>query len=416
MGRQGGQGKGKPKLKDRHLGKSLIKQLQNPGHSKDGNNMISILDNSALDDYIISAEMDENDVEVVRVHNFDAYLTEPTIRKFQTMKSGDQFNHEHLQIPRKPAWSKDMTAEEVDRREKNSFLAWRRHVALLENKETLRKVTPYEKNIEVWRQLWRVLERSDISIQVVDARNPLLYYTKDLSSYAASLTPPRSVLLLINKADFLSENQRRLWSMYFLSNGISFIFYSAHNEQEKIDNGIIEPNLFDDTEKSQVQSIAESILANWKLYRHNSLYSVVDNGINEEVIETVPVNDTNINDTFYENDEESDIASVADISNDYHFGDEFTYECGTEKYIQNGDFIEFRNLNQHENEAKYSKVLSRVELIELLGMLSKKLGIVGQRKHDGRYCIGMVGYPNVGKSSVINTLLCVSKSNHGKII
>ncbi len=28
-------------------------------------------------------------------------------------------------------------------------------------------LTPFEKNLEVWRQLWRVLERSDIVVQVV---------------------------------------------------------------------------------------------------------------------------------------------------------------------------------------------------------------------------------------------------------
>ncbi len=27
-------------------------------------------------------------------------------------------------------------------------------------------LTPFEKNLEVWRQLWRVLERSDIVVQV----------------------------------------------------------------------------------------------------------------------------------------------------------------------------------------------------------------------------------------------------------
>eukprot|EP01033_Poteriospumella_lacustris_P017485 gene17485-12505_t len=34
---------------------------------------------------------------------------------------------------------------------------------------------------------------------------------------------------------------------------------------------------------------------------------------------------------------------------------------------------------------------------------------------DPRACVGMVGYPNVGKSSVINTLLGVAKSSHGKL-
>lgn len=27
-------------------------------------------------------------------------------------------------------------------------------------------LTPFERNLEVWRQLWRVLERSDIVVQV----------------------------------------------------------------------------------------------------------------------------------------------------------------------------------------------------------------------------------------------------------
>lgn len=37
------------------------------------------------------------------------------------------------------------------------------------------EVTPFEKNLEVWRQLWHVRERSDIMVQIVDARNPLFY-------------------------------------------------------------------------------------------------------------------------------------------------------------------------------------------------------------------------------------------------
>ena len=41
--------------------------------------------------------------------------------------------------------------------------------------ESKKRTTPFEKNIEVWRQLWRVLERSDMLLQIVDARNTLLY-------------------------------------------------------------------------------------------------------------------------------------------------------------------------------------------------------------------------------------------------
>jgi large subunit GTPase 1 len=68
-----------------------------------------------------------------------------------------------------------MSAAEVDRREKDAFMIWRRSIAALEESHQGLKVTPFEKNLEVWRQLWRVIERSDFAIQIVDARNPLMY-------------------------------------------------------------------------------------------------------------------------------------------------------------------------------------------------------------------------------------------------
>ena len=48
--------------------------------------MSSILESSELEDYIISQEMDDTDAEVVRVHNQDAFLVEPTTKVFQSMK------------------------------------------------------------------------------------------------------------------------------------------------------------------------------------------------------------------------------------------------------------------------------------------------------------------------------------------
>jgi hypothetical protein len=44
---------------------------------------------------------------------------------------------------------------------------WRRELAKLEEELLIdRTMTPFEKNIEVWRQLWRVIEKSDIVVQV----------------------------------------------------------------------------------------------------------------------------------------------------------------------------------------------------------------------------------------------------------
>lgn len=69
-------------------------------------------------------------------------------------------------------------------------------------------LTPFEKNIEVWRQLWRVIERSQLVVQIVDARNPLLFRSADLEKYVKEVDPNKNNLLLINKADFLTAKQR----------------------------------------------------------------------------------------------------------------------------------------------------------------------------------------------------------------
>ena len=42
--------------------------------------------------------------------------------------------------------------------ERDGFLEWRRSLAKLEENERL-VLTPFERNIEFWRQLWRVVER-----------------------------------------------------------------------------------------------------------------------------------------------------------------------------------------------------------------------------------------------------------------
>ncbi|KAG8889950.1 hypothetical protein FRB99_003937, partial [Tulasnella sp. 403] len=141
-----------------------------------------------------------------------------------------------LRVPRRPPWTKTMTPAQLDRQEKDSILGWRRNLAVLQEKENL-LLTPFERNLEVWRQLWRVVERSHLIVQIVDARNPLRFRCADLDDYVRDVEGPegekgtgaglRKSLLLINKSDLLDQEQRRQWADYFDSQDIQYAFFSA---------------------------------------------------------------------------------------------------------------------------------------------------------------------------------------------
>lgn len=87
-------------------------------------------------------------------------------------------------------------------------------------------ITPYEKNLEVWRQLWRVVERSQVLVQIVDGRNPLFFYSEDLFEYAREVGKEK-FLLVINKSDLVSSECRLRWNQYLLEHKIDHCFFTA---------------------------------------------------------------------------------------------------------------------------------------------------------------------------------------------
>ena len=87
--------------------------------------------------------------------------------------------HENAaRIPRRPAWTTETPRDALDQNEKNAFLEWRRTLAEIEETERVR-LTPFEKNLEIWKQLWRTCELADCVAQIVDARDPMFYRCED---------------------------------------------------------------------------------------------------------------------------------------------------------------------------------------------------------------------------------------------
>jgi hypothetical protein len=127
--------------------------------------------------------------------------------------ASDEMKLKSLPIPIRPHWTKEMSATQVDSNEKEAFLTWRRELARIEESYDV-VLTPFEKNLEFWRQLWRVVEKSDVVVQVVDARNPMLYRCKALEEYVQQAGAWKGNVLLFNKADLLPRQAQFTCSFY----------------------------------------------------------------------------------------------------------------------------------------------------------------------------------------------------------
>ncbi|KAF8060039.1 LSG1-2 [Scenedesmus sp. PABB004] len=205
-------------------------------HTTDmGGGMQSILERNDLDELMAMAELADRDFTAERyqpvVVGSSAHGTLAAEQSAALRAEAEARAAALLVIPRRPAWDASTTAEQLDAQEKAAFLDWRRALAVVEEEEGL-MLTPFERNLEVWRQLWRVLERSDIVVQVVDARDPLTYFSTDLAAYARELHATKASFVLLNKADLLPEEVRAAWADHFEAAGVRYGFWSAFAASE----------------------------------------------------------------------------------------------------------------------------------------------------------------------------------------
>ncbi|KAF5021643.1 hypothetical protein F66182_6301 [Fusarium sp. NRRL 66182] len=194
--------------------------------------MRSVTEQGDLDEFLATAELagtdftaeKTNNVKIIHTDQKNPYLL--SSNEERDVLGKHKQHRGRLTVPRRPEWDASTTREELDTRERESFLNWRRGLAeLQENNDLL--MTPFERNLEVWRQLWRVIERSDLIVQIVDARNPLLFRSEDLESYVKAVDPKKENLLLINKADMMTPKQRKAWAKHLKEAGIPYRFFSA---------------------------------------------------------------------------------------------------------------------------------------------------------------------------------------------
>uniref|UniRef100_K3WUN2 Guanine nucleotide-binding protein-like 1 n=1 Tax=Globisporangium ultimum (strain ATCC 200006 / CBS 805.95 / DAOM BR144) TaxID=431595 RepID=K3WUN2_GLOUD len=115
-----------------------------------------------------------------------------------------------LDHPKRPKWTYSMSKKKVDDNESMMFDRW---LTGIHKKYENEKLNHFEHNLEVWRELWRVTERATHIVVVTDIRNPLVHIPPSIYDYVtAELKKPMTVVL--NKVDLVPSVVVELWKKY----------------------------------------------------------------------------------------------------------------------------------------------------------------------------------------------------------
>lgn len=79
----------------------------------------------------------------------------------------------------------------------------------------LNDLSYFEMNLETWRQLWRVLEMSDIILIILDIRYCALLFPPHLYEYILQLG--KTAIVILNKIDLVPPSLVLAWKRYFKS-------------------------------------------------------------------------------------------------------------------------------------------------------------------------------------------------------
>ena len=135
------------------------------------------------------------------------------IAQLQDLEVGFEtfYDSQVIDFPKRPHWSNADTKLTLEEREFNAFQAWK---AKLYQKYSVKDLSYFEQNLQVWRQLWRVIELSDIILLVVDARHPILHFPPALYDYV-TIEMGKKLVLVLNKIDLIDGKTLEGWKIYF---------------------------------------------------------------------------------------------------------------------------------------------------------------------------------------------------------
>ncbi|KAJ1664150.1 hypothetical protein EV178_004362 [Coemansia sp. RSA 1646] len=282
-----------------------------------------------------------------------------------TMSFDDAYSVD-VDIPIRPTWKYGESREAVEAREAAYFAEWTKKLQAHTDNVSL-----YEKNLEVWRQLWRVVEISDILLMVVDIRHPVLHFPPSLYRYITETTG-KPLVVVLNKTDLVAPDTAKAWMHYFRVQfpSVALTTFCCYRNDKTV--------MLDDTSAAQMKlrknrprkRVYDSSLV-------GGLFEACRSVCNPQKLDLVDWDELIAR---YAADSDSDADS--DSGNVENSKQELSDSDGDSENKTNEANRPEASEDNNQNNGGHGEVVS------------------------GKYVtIGLVGHPNVGKSTVINSIM-----------
>lgn len=272
-----------------------------------------------------------------------------------------------LDMPKRPPWSNKMSVDELYQKENNYFINYL--TKILSNQNLLeannKSLSYFEMNLETWRQLWRVIEMSDIILLVADIRHPIFHFPPSLYHYVVD-EMGKDMILVLNKIDLVNVELVIAWVEYLKINFprlniLEFASYAGMKLRAASGKRVGKLRMAVRGAMALQEMVANIVgskadLSSWKHKIESELREY----------ENISMDDDS---SYYESEDDDE---------DKRFGKK----------------------NQGAKKAGVEKLAENIVLEEPDYSFFKQ----EERFKDGIVTIGCVGHPNVGKSSLLNAL------------
>ena len=258
-----------------------------------------------------------------------------------------------------------------------------------------------------------------------------------MDKYVKEVHPMKRSMLIVNKADLIPEHVRIEWGRYFDSVNLAFVFFSA-----KSSSSVIEKEMEEKAKEEPVEAESESESESEEERKRpeNAFASLMSDDDDDDDDDS----DSDSDDSHKEEEEETtETTKKKDLTNDlanydleegssseqpHTTIDEEAHKLEEEERTKQAEQAKaaLEALHCTEEERQRYRIHNREEILATLERetaaafadvqrYDKEHGVESGEWAERRATVGMLGFPNVGKSSLINVLLGVTATSHGAV-